>query len=184
TTPGGVYPSPDPADTPPSLPNFPTSSSSSSQSSSQSNLRPQLRSIVRHPRAGEQPSGSRPGTGLREQSQEESRQPPPTMQPIPTPEDFEPQPRWNPGLLREEDMTAGRAATPSQADYAAQADYAGQSKQIHWASFESTRNVAKQPTGDGLRPIATAAPPAARAGAGAASPVLPPRRTGGWQASR
>lgn len=61
----------------------------------------------------------------------------PAMDPIPVPDDFKLKPRWNPGLLREEDMTALRPIAPEVAKYA------GQSKKIHWASFEETRSVAK-----------------------------------------
>jgi hypothetical protein len=70
------------------------------------------------------------------------------MSPLPAPKGLE-KPRWNPGLLREEDMTALRPVTrfdssgelPPQYHGLARSSSAptiaaGQSKKIQWASFE------------------------------------------------
>lgn len=148
---GGVYPSNDPADAQPSLPSFPTTSNTrGTDSSTSSSGHSQLRSIVQQPRQSDQQSPwSAPSTSAdRDDTREQSRQIP-AMMPIPVPKGFEPLPRWNPGLLREEDMTA---SIPS----AAAAEFAGQSKPIHWASFEQTHTSSKpvQPSA-GLRPIAS-----------------------------
>lgn len=58
---------------------------------------------------------------------------------IPVPDSFEMKPRWSPGLLREEDMTALRPIAPEIAKYA------GQAKKIRWASFEDTRRSVTKP---------------------------------------
>lgn len=59
------------------------------------------------------------------------------MRPIPVPDNFELSPKWNPGLLKEDDLTALRAIAPDAAMYA------GQSKEIRWASFEENHTAAK-----------------------------------------
>ena len=155
----GVYPpssggSSDPADMPPSLPSTGTSAAAAPQfnslhaDSSQSTQRPQLRSIVRYP------SSSSASAGSTTQSQtaaahadsddssrdnRESRSDVPVMLPIPAPQDFHHEPRWNPGLLREEDMTALRPIDSRAVQLA------GHAKPIVWASFESPSPVADQP---------------------------------------
>ncbi|MEC8554139.1 MAG: hypothetical protein VXZ82_03940 [Planctomycetota bacterium] len=129
-------------DVPPSLP---------SRDGTQSSLRPELRGIQQAPRDSEAGASSTetsfpkvsvpeltlPSTGPA-QNQE------PEMSPIPVPSNFDVQRRWNPGLLRAEDMTASR---PLPVVHPASIRLAGQSKKIHWASFEepSNSNTAVQP---------------------------------------
>lgn len=132
-TPGGVpgaaAPSSDPAaDVTPSLP--PVSS----------NRRPQLKSIVRDP----------PTNFKMVPVEEAERRTVPTMSPIPTPDGYEPNHRWNPGLLKEDDMTALRPIQPKMASGV----QPGQSKKIHWASFEESRASVKPVVpATNLRPI-------------------------------
>lgn len=190
----GVYPgapSTDPADIPPSLsPNFPTSTSAQLQRPAQSNqtqefvpprveARPQLRSIVRQPIPN---SSSTTGTA----APAERAETPVLMKPIPVPEGFE-QPRWNPGLLSEDDMTAMQ---PISADRVA---IAGQSKPIHWASFDQAGQTSFKAQADisqtsslkpqsGLRPIRTQATTAAPQDRPA--PHRSRYDTGGWKAAK
>ena len=117
-----------------------------------SNDRSQLRAIVRQPMAAnnslnnsfsntEAQTNSNPLNSARTNQQaQQSLQPEPRrdsqsplMDPIPAPPNLEQQPRWNPGLLKEEDRTALRPVAPNypQPSYA----YAGQGKPIQWASF-------------------------------------------------
>ncbi len=169
-------PTTDPANIPPTLPLFPTT-----DNRSPSSLRPQLRSIVRQPRNGDTPAAS--ASSNVEASRGSNRELP-TMTPIPVPQDFKYEPRYNPGLLREEDMTALRPIRPDQLQVA------GQSKPIHWASFERTTEIA-QPTHteSRLRPIsspnagvATAVEAAQPSALQTTTPAF--RKTGGWKASR
>ncbi len=174
--PSPVYPSPgapsaDPrASQPPSLPSVGTPPGISSNRPPRS----QLRSVVRQPMsAGTQapPANSRNSSSS------------PALSPIPVPEGFRPSPRWNPGLLKEEDLTALRPIAPEVAQYA------GQSKRIHWASFEQP--VASQPpigSGNRLRSIAPAQQPelqprqpASQANRRSQDPAYDSR---GWKASR
>lgn len=142
--PGPSYPlSPPPSlrdpagDVPPVLPPPGTNASSD---------RPQLKAIVRQPITGSNSLNSE-NTAPTESRQSQG----PSMTPIPVPADFEQQPRWNPGLLNEQDRTAMRPVAPGPSEHA------GQSKQIQWASFKSeSKPEATQPP-SGLRPIA---PPA------------------------
>ncbi len=100
--------------------------------------RPQLKAIVRQPLTANNSLKTEPAP------QPESRQTQgPTMSPIPVPSDFEQQPRWNPGLLNEQDRTARNPVTPDTNEHA------GQSKSIQWASFksESKPEPARQPSG-------------------------------------
>lgn len=113
--------------------------------SSQASQRPQVRSIVRYPSSPAPVSGqtsqSNAATATTESGKDhggdysdmnrESRGDIPAMLPIPAPQDFQHEPRWNPGLLREEDMTALRAIDSRAAQLA------GHAKPIVWASFES-----------------------------------------------
>lgn len=174
--PGNSVPgSSDPANFAPSLP--------SSGTSAQSNLRPQLRSFTSQPRSGEAPQVSNTSRDDRDANKPQL----PEMLPIPVPQDFNHQPRWSPPLLREGDLTAMRPVEPQVAQLA------GQSKQIHWASFESSP-TAKSPatelqsSSNRLRPIRQS--PAVMDHVPAASPALPPssqpapRVTTGWKASR
>lgn len=127
--PAGVYPGPaDPADAPPVLPPVGTSAAAPTQ---RNDLRPTLRSVVRHPQTSEPPQQANASRSKSDSSSSEGRSQVPTMLPIPAPADFNHEPRWNPGLLREEDMTASRPITPSGAQWA------GHAKPIVWASFES-----------------------------------------------
>ncbi len=195
----------DPADFQPQLQSYPLPGSSA-----QSTLRPQLRSITRQPQAGESPRVSSSGG---DESDSSLRQLP-TMLPIPAPDDFQHQPRWNPPLLRDGDMTAMRPIQPEVAQLA------GQSKPIHWASFKTSddnySSIARshtvelpQSTTSRLRPILSPAlgntgiemavearvevatveaklmTPRTQPTPTAVRPMSSnPRQTGGWKASR
>jgi hypothetical protein len=184
--PSGVYPpsngsSYDPADLPPTLPTGPLSSNS------ESTPRPQLRSIVRQPMANSETTVSSPS-----ETTIGPRQELPAMKPIPAPEGFDREPRWNPGLLREQDMTAFKPVAPGMVEIA------GKSKPIHWASFESSASSAPAPEmRSGLRPITRSSieqqqpvsiPQAWQTDAPPTSdrPTPTPRRyeTSGWKTSR
>ncbi len=73
----------------------------------------------------------------------------PTMDPIPAPANLDQQPRWNPGLLKDEDRTASRPVAPKDAQPSS--PYAGQGKPIQWASFRSNDS-------DVASPVPSAAP--------------------------
>jgi hypothetical protein len=132
--PAGVYL--DPADVPPVLPPNGTSAAAPVQSSE---LRPSLRSVVRYPQTSEQPQQASAARGKSDSSNSEGRGQVPAMLPIPAPADFNHEPRWNPGLLREEDMTALRPIAPSAAQWA------GHAKPIVWASFETPSSAPMWP---------------------------------------
>lgn len=160
------YPSADPdANVQPTLPQqFPTSANTPG------NQRSQLRSVVRQPLEPSTPAPKFP-----EQREQ------PTMSPIPVPEGFSAEPRWNPGLLQEEDRTALRPIAPQAAPYV------GQSKPIQWASFESPRAAdepaVEEPVGNRLRrvtpqPNVQLGPPEVQP-----SPVRQYNNTG-WKSSR
>ncbi|MFK7737963.1 MAG: hypothetical protein AB8B50_18175 [Pirellulaceae bacterium] len=68
------------------------------------------------------------------------------MEPIPVPDDFDSKSRWNPGLLREGDMTAQQSMVEI-------ARFAGQTKKIHWASFEEPVAEARRETSSRLRRV-------------------------------
>ncbi len=156
----------DQGDIPPSLPTFPTTDNSNSSS------RPTLRSIVRQPRSGETSTANASSNTSVDTKSNTGRELP-TMMPIPVPQDFKYEPRYNPGLLREEDMTALRPIRLEQLQVA------GQSKAIHWASFETAVSPPVQPHSK-LRPIQverTVTPQSS-------PPNQPTRKSGGWQASR
>lgn len=74
----------------------------------------------------------------------------PSTKPIPAPLDFDAHQNWNPGLIRDEDLTAQHTQPPkAQLAYA----LAGQSKQIEWASFEQAPSQLRpQPTARATRP--------------------------------
>jgi hypothetical protein len=136
TPPAGVFPpasgsSMDPnANIPPSLPPI---VSPAPGTSAQVN-RPQLRSIVRQPMPGENTQSYSQNYSQADQpSDTTNRSQVPSMSPIPEPTELQSQPRWNPGLLNEQDRTALRPVAPSPQD----AQYLGQAKPIHWASFTS-----------------------------------------------
>ncbi len=123
----GIYPpngapSADPAaDVAPTLPpSFPTNSSS------QTYLRPKQLGIVRQPSTNnsQQVGGSSAHSATRD------TEAPSLLKPIPVPDGFEERPRWNPGLLQENDLTAERSSRDSQVVVVVE------SKKIHWASFE------------------------------------------------
>ena len=128
-----VLPGSDPADMVPSLPQY-------------NGQRPQLQSIV--PDVGgignESASTASPKHDTSSASEKISRELP-VMSPIPAPEGLD-KPRWNPGLLREEDMTALRPVTRFD-QYASrpsvqptQLIQPGQSKKIVWTSFENSNS--------------------------------------------
>lgn len=141
--PGFSLPSQDPnANVPPSLPNTPLGTSGAGLS------RPQLRSFSVEPFAsrGAADSNAASTSQIQMEPLNSSRAP----APIPEPADYEQAPRWNPGLLKEQDRTALRPIAPNAMQLA------GQSKSIRWASFESDRSdSASTPR---LRPIQQAAP--------------------------
>lgn len=147
--------------------------STPAEGASQASQRPQLRSIVRYPsspsQADSQASQSHATAAQGESGNDyggvnrESRSEVPAMLPIPAPQDFHHEPRWNPGLLREEDMTAQRAIDSRAAQLA------GHAKPIVWASFESPRTVATQ--GAASVQDSTAVPQALRAEAEPAASV-------------
>ena len=141
--------------------------------------RPQLKAIVRQPLTANNPLNSEraPATETR-QSQG------PKMDPIPAPADLDQQPRWNPGLLNEQDRTALRPASPNSPEYA------GQSKSIQWASFQSVSQPepVRQPTGlRAIAPARSAQQPAVENPS--VQPLTAPRpkrepSTGGWKVSK
>ena len=102
--------------------------------------RSQLRAIVRQPMTANNSlnATSNPLDSARTNQQVQQPTAPrestsPALEPIPVPANMQQQPRWNPGLLKAEDRTALRPATPSNSQLSA--DYAGQAKTIQWASF-------------------------------------------------
>ncbi len=190
---GGVYPpasgaSSDPnANVPPSLPaiGFPAPNSSAQLN------RPQLRSIQRQPLTTDATQDSE-RSNLSSDALNRSQIP--SMSPIPAPAELESQPRWNPGLLDEQDRTALRPVEPTP--------LMGQAKTIHWASFASESKVdssaqsssrlraitPREPSHvDVQQPSPQAAP--VRATLEFSKPVVPPqsqptRSTGGWKSAR
>jgi hypothetical protein len=180
-SPGGIFPpsSSDPASIPPQLP--PASNFGSPTSAQSTELRPQLRSVTRHPSAQDQTaptdttrSDLRPITP--------SQRDLPMMMPIPAPKDFDATPRWNPGLLSEQDMTALRPIT------ATEAETAGQATPIHWASFEKPleKPFQKSQPREFRRPAASPSPafePQRQAPPAAPSATVQ-RKSNGWRPSR
>ena len=141
--------------------------------------RQQLRAIVR------QPLTANNSLNTEKAPQAETRQSQaPTMEPIPVPADFDKQPRWNPGLLNEQDRTALRPVAPKSDSYA------GQSKAIQWASFKSETKPEELKQLNGLRPIAapqTAINPVVQNPPAQPSTAPRPARqysTGGWKATK
>jgi hypothetical protein len=105
------------------------------------------------------------------------------MDPIPAPADLDQQPRWNPGLLNEQDRTALRPVAPNSSAYA------GQSKSIQWASFTGVSKQEPDLQLSGLRPIkpSTEVKPAVQNQA--VQPAKAPRparqySTGGWNVAK
>ncbi|RMF39788.1 MAG: hypothetical protein D6753_12980 [Planctomycetota bacterium] len=143
--PPGTSPSSDPAaDIPPSLPSAAVPSSRpglpESPSQTASNSRRDLRSVVSQPSSGESGRNSAPASSP---SWSEERDLP-VLRPIPVPEGYQPQRRWNPGLLSEDDLTA-RRETPAE-------DAAVDYKPIHWASFQSPADDARERASTFARP--------------------------------
>jgi len=145
--------------------------------------RPQLKAIVRQPMTANNSLNTETATPP------ESRQSQgPTMAPIPVPADYEQQPRWNPGLLHEQDRTASRPVSPDSSEHA------GQSKSIQWASFKSESRPeqsrpepARQPSG--LRAIAPSSAVQPAIQNQPAQPTTAPRparkySTGGWNVAK
>lgn len=187
-TPGLVAPSANPY--PPSSPAFPTSPAPSamprdagdtapvlpptpSTNSGASLHRPQLRAITRQPLTASKP----PITEMAPQTEPPQSQVP-SMEPIPVPADFNEQPRWNPGLLNEQDRTAARPSTNSNS-------YAGQGKPIQWASFkgESKPEPARRPSGlRAISPPTVGQPPVNNP---LPQPATQPTRySGGWKVAK
>ncbi len=190
----GVYPpsnggTSDPADVPPSLPGTSSSAASPPQFNSlhadaaQSSQRPQLRSIVRYPSSSAAASAggatqSQPATAQVEGNDSrtdnrEGRSDIPTMLPIPAPQDFHHEPRWNPGLLREEDMTALRPIDSRAMQLA------GHAKPIVWASFESRGSSAQPSQAAHVQPALELSVPEE-----STNLPRPQRDASGWKASR
>ncbi len=160
---GGVYPSDPAGDAAPTLPSeFPSSAQNSGASQFQnmvghSTNRPALRSTLPIEPAGQFESA---GQSLRRVSPfteapvpERSASQPAGLddqhgRPIPVPESLKLQPRWNPGLLREDDMTAQRPFADRVASYS------GQGTKIHWAKFENASSASNESTArnDTVRP--------------------------------
>ena len=116
-------PSNDPAAN--AVPNFPQTSSNSRLDS-----KPQLQNIVQQPMPSTRsfnPSSSPAGKNETQPKSEASQ----GLLPIPLPDDFKHEPRWNPGLLKEKDTTAG--LTP-----AIDPQVAWGSKPIRWASHKTS----------------------------------------------
>lgn len=115
-------PSADPAN---AVPTFPPSNSSSRLDN-----KPQLQNIVQQPMPSTRsfnPSSSSTGKNESQPKSETSQ----GLLPIPLPDDFKQEPRWNPGLLKEKDTTASlkRDIDPQ---------IAWGSKPIRWASHKTS----------------------------------------------
>ncbi|HBE69889.1 MAG TPA: hypothetical protein DDW52_17215 [Planctomycetaceae bacterium] len=132
--PGIFPPENDPANTRPSLSGGPISSPESSASSLANSAPTAKRFSVTETREASTPSFEAA------RNSEPPRLPSrtPSTKPIPAPRDFDAHQNWNPGLIREEDLTAHHSP-PAKARLAY--TLAGQSKTIQWASFEQASNA-------------------------------------------
>jgi hypothetical protein len=123
-------------------------------------VKPQMQNIVQQPatsaRAPEATIAPAPAKSVDTKSEGLS----PGLLPIPVPDDFQHEPRWNPGLLSEQDHTALRSPTSKRGSASTtelvglrsvesstasrvEAEAAWGSKVIHWASFDGAEE--KQP---------------------------------------
>ncbi|MGN6545963.1 MAG: hypothetical protein ACTHK7_12995 [Aureliella sp.] len=130
TTVPGTVPSTDPASQQPTLP--------LSIPSARLDSKPQLQSVVRQPIPGTRSTVDASSTAPARDPKANGKLGPGLL-PIPVPEDFKHEPRWNPGLLNEQDQTAANTAgEQAQSLVAANQDpnAAWGSKPIHWASFK------------------------------------------------
>ncbi len=151
--PANSYPAPGYLPSTPTYPLTPSNSSSGDVAPvlppnlGASNDRSQLRAIVRQPMtANNSLDSSNPLNSAR--TNQQAQQVPqselrreaqsPVMDPIPVPANLDQQPRWNPGLLKDEDRTALRPVTPNYSQPAQ--SYAGQGKPIQWASFQGSES--------------------------------------------
>lgn len=142
--PQSTVPNNDPANTQPVLP-LPL------QSSARLDTKPQLQNIVQQPmptnRAFTATPSAPPASGPQTNSAV------PGLLPIPVPEDFKHQPRWNPGLLKEQDHTAAKGAQAASLDRTASPttdpSITWGSKPIRWASFKEpvAATSSSQPSG-------------------------------------
>ncbi len=100
-------------------------------SNSRIDSKPQLQNIVQQPLPGTtrsfNPSSSAPAPSTKSFDSQSTTDASQGLLPIPIPEDFKREPRWNPGLLKEQDPTAATWG----------------SKPIQWASHKSSMPEAK-----------------------------------------
>jgi hypothetical protein len=100
--------------------------------------KPQLQSVVQQPIPGARSTAGSPSSAPARDAKPTAA-PRPGLLPIPVPDDFKHEPRWNPGLLNEQDQTAAKGiGQPATTVAAAVEDpsVAWGSKTIHWASFK------------------------------------------------
>lgn len=146
-----VYPS-TPSSTSPVLP--PSGSSSADpaagaqpglplQSSARLDSKPQLQNVVQQPAPASRSYTATPSAPAAAGSTTTNAPASSGLLPIPVPDDFKHQPRWNPGLLKEKDPTAAAARVDSAVSRTAlqsapsiDPNSAWGSKPIHWASFK------------------------------------------------
>ncbi|MCR9296422.1 MAG: hypothetical protein NXI32_27235 [bacterium] len=188
----GVYPPDGRSEVPPSLP--PGFGTSANNSTNSSGMRSLARQQTNPTSSGDVPSLSFPAKQPAQSDafSRESDTSGPQLAPIPVPDDFEFQPKWNPGLLKEEDLTALRPTSPPAFSPA------GASKAIHWASFEDANATAQAAyeAAPKLREIDAASTPASQASRERYDvqmprmPAMPTPQTSssyetsGWRASR
>ncbi|MGN6135778.1 MAG: hypothetical protein ACTHOU_14920 [Aureliella sp.] len=111
------------------------------QSSARLDSRPQLQSVVQQPIPGAR-STVNSASPLPSRDSKPGKSPGSSLMPIPVPDDFDHQPRWNPGLLNEQDQTAANAEVPSRSPEASRNPSAAWgSKSIHWASFKEPKSA-------------------------------------------
>lgn len=148
-SPGTGLPSADPNAS--TLPVLPASPPVQLQSGAKFDSSSRLRAITREPlNSTADRSGSTAGSAspapLRESAKPNSDSP--ALMPIPLPSDYNDEPRWNPGLLSEQDQTAMRSSNADARIAAAsgRAVEEGAYKPIQWAAY-----VSSKPTTDEVR---------------------------------
>ena len=118
------------------------------QSNASLNSKPQLQNVVQQPVSDGRSSTNASTTApLREHAGH--KVPSTGLMPIPVPDDFKHEPRWNPGLLNEQDQTAANSIDNRSAALGVEAQnrsIAWGSKPIHWASFKQPESAELQPT--------------------------------------
>lgn len=133
---GSVFPPGSAPSTDPAAGQQPTLPFSGTGASLQS--KPQLQSVVQQPMQGTRSTTHSHSSAPARDNQNTGKLGPGLL-PIPVPDDFKHEPRWNPGLLNEQDQTAAYSGGGQDvALVAANADpsVAWGSKTIHWASFK------------------------------------------------